>query len=143
GHSIEGEAVASVYLKARGVGEARSSCYALQLAGNACGIAFESALTVGAGVQFDDVGADALGGFDGGGIRLDEQRDADAGGLQVADDTFEASPAARNVEATFRRAFLAPLGNEAARVWQMAQRNGEHLVGCRHLKIEMAATDEM
>ena len=60
GHSIEGEAVAGVYLKARGVGEARSSCYALQLAGNACGIAFESALAVGAGVQFDDVGADAL-----------------------------------------------------------------------------------
>ena len=64
GDGIEGEAVAGVDFKARGGGEARSSREALQLAGNACGIAFERALAVGAGVQLDDRRADALGGFD-------------------------------------------------------------------------------
>ena len=42
------------------------------------GIVLERALAIGAGVQLDDLRAEARGGLDGRGVRLDEQRHADA-----------------------------------------------------------------
>ena len=137
-HRIEGEAVARMHLETGSAGEARGQLNALELARDARSVALQRALAVGAGVQLDDVGADALRGFDCGCVRLDEQRDAHACTLEVADDALKARPAPCNVETAFGRAFLASLGNETAGVRQMPQGNGEHFVGRCHLEIERA-----
>ncbi len=120
------------------VGKARGGGDAFDLTGDGRGVALKRPLAIGAGVQLDDIGADALGRLDCGGIGLDEQRDAHAGVLEVADDTLQSGAAAGNVEAAFGRALLAPLGDEAAGVRKVPQRDGEHLLGRCHLQIERA-----
>ena len=93
-------------------------------------------LAIGAGVQLDDVGADALRSLHGGRIGLDEQRYADAGLFEGIDHPSQPRAAAGNVETAFGRALLAPLRHQATGVGQMPQGDGQHLLGRRHLQVE-------
>ena len=69
-------------------------------------------------MQFHDVGADRGRSLDRACVGLDEQRHADAGGLEIAHDARELGAAADDVETALGRALLAPLRHEAARRWE-------------------------
>ena len=69
-------------------------------------------------------------------LRLDEERHANAGALELADDPVQMSLLADDVEAAFGRALLAPLRHEAAGIGDMAQRDLEHLRRRRHLEVQ-------
>ena len=118
-------------------GDASRGGDALELARDAGGIAFERALAIGAGVQLDDVGAERARRLDRRRIGLDEQRHADAGVLQGARRYgADCAPPPTTFEPALGGALLALFRHEAAGVGQVAQRDGQHLVGRRHLQVE-------
>ena len=70
------------------------------------------------------------------GIGLDEQRHADAGALQRLDIMAQMVLAAHHVEPALGGFLLALLRHQAAGVRHVAQGDGQHLVGGRHLQVE-------
>ena len=74
--------------------------------------------------------------LDLGGLGGDEQRDPDAGLVELGDRGRELRALPGGIEAAFGGALLAPLGHEAGGVRPGLQRDRHHLVGRRHLEIE-------
>ena len=87
-------------------------------------------------MQFDDVGAYARGRFNRAHIGLDEKRHPHAGVLQRIDNTGEPGATAEDIETALGRALLAALRDDAAGIRQMAQGDGEHLVGRGHFEVK-------
>ncbi len=89
-----------------------------------------------AGVQLDEIGPKTARGFDLLGIGLDEEADADAGGLEAADGGLELPEVAVSVETAFGGDFAPVLGNEADVLGEDAQGDGENLRSIAHLEVE-------
>ena len=83
----------------------------------------EGDIAIAPGVQLDNVGTDRCRRLDGFEIRLDEQRDANAGALQLRDERLQRFHAASDIQPAFRRALLAPLGHKATGIRHMTQRD--------------------
>jgi hypothetical protein len=99
-------------------GEAGGADEALELAL----LVFAGGVGEGAGVEFDGIGAPSCaGGFDLLGVGLDEEADADAGGLEAADGGLELAEVAGGVEAAFGGDFAPVLGDEADILGQDAE----------------------
>ena len=75
-------------------------------------------------------------GLDRLGVRLDEKRHADARALQLLDKMAQMVLPAHDIEPAFGGLLLALLGHQAAGVRHVAQRDGQHLLGRRHLEVE-------
>ena len=69
-------------------------------------------------------------------IRRDEEAHFDARRSQPCDRVLDDPAHSLDVETTFGRALLAALGNERDDVRPHALRDGEHLLGGRHLHVE-------
>src|SRR5690606_39598421 len=80
--------------------------------------------------------AEAQGGFELTLVRSDEQRDADAGVTQAADDGLEVVVLAGGVEAAFGGALLTLFRDDAGGVRTMAQRDLDHFLGRGHFQVE-------
>ena len=79
------DAVAGIYQEAVAAGETGGADEALELAL----LVLAGGVGEGAGVELDDIGAELAGGLDLLGVGLDEEADADAGGLEAADGGLE------------------------------------------------------
>ena len=100
------------------------------------GVPVDHGLAPGAGVDLDHRRADFRRGLDLLRIRGDEQRDADAGGLQFGDDRHEMIVLAHHVEAALGGHLLAPLRHDAGRVRPRLERDVDHLARRRHFEIQ-------
>ena len=87
-------------------------------------------------MQLDDLCTQPCRSLDCLRIGLDEQRHADSGAFQRLDKMAQMVLAAHHVEPAFGGFLLALLRHQAAGMRHMAQRDGEHLVGGRHLQVE-------
>ncbi len=87
-------------------------------------------------MQLDHRRADGVRGLELHGLRLDEQRDADAGGAEIPNVAREVIVAARDVEAALGGALGPLLRHDAGGVGPVLERDRQHLVGRRHLEIE-------
>ena len=87
-------------------------------------------------MQFDDRRAQRDRRLELARIGLDEQRDADAGVAQAGDHRLQVIVLAGGVEAALGRPLLALLGHDAGGMRPVAQRDGDHLLGRRHLEVE-------
>ena len=96
----------------------------------------QRALAIGARVQLDDLRAQPGCGFDCLRVGLDEKRHPDAGVFQRLDKMAQMVLAAHHIEPALGGLLLALLRHQAAGVRYMAQGDGEHLVGGRHLQVE-------
>ena len=72
-------------------------------------------------------------------VRVDEERDLDAGGTQTLGAGEEARQLGEDIEATLRGELLRPFGNEGHLVRARAAGDGDHLVARRHLEVQLAA----
>ena len=91
---------------------------------------------VAAGVELDDRRAEQHRRLDLARVRLDEQRDADAGVGEARDERLQVIVLAEGVEPALGGHLLAPLGDDAGGVRAMLQRERDHLLGRRHLHVE-------
>ena len=89
-----------------------------------------------AGVNFDHRRAGLGGGLDLLLIGCDEQRHADAGGLQFGDDRHEMIVLTHDIESAFGRHLLPPLRDNAGSMRARFQRDVDHLARRRHLEIQ-------
>ena len=97
---------------------------------------FAGKVGVAAGVELDHRRGQTDGGLDLLRRRLDEQADADAGFRQPLDERAQLVILAGGVEPAFCGSFLAFLGDDAGGVRLVAEGDGQHLLGRRHLEIE-------
>ena len=114
----------------------RGNAQALEFIGDAALVALLEGFAEGSGVQFHDRrahGASRLHDLD---VRLDEERDADAGIPQFAHGAVQVPLPPQDVEAAFGRALLAPLRHEAGGMGADARGDRDHLGGRRHLEVE-------
>ena len=100
------------------------------------GIAAQRSLAIGPGVQFNDRSAESSGGLDLMGIRVNEQRHADARIDQRRDERAERVALSCHVEPALGGEFGAALGHDAAGMRQMAQRDVAHFLRGSHFEIE-------
>ena len=87
-------------------------------------------------MNFDDRRAQFGGHLDLGRSCTDEQRNADARMLELANDGSKLRALAGDVEPAFGRALGALFRHEAGRMRPRLERDVDHFVGRRHFKIE-------
>ena len=93
-------------------------------------------LAPGAGVNLDRRRADAGGRLDLLRIGRDEQRDANPGAVELADDRRQQIVLPRHVEAALGGALGALFRHQAGRMRPRGERDAQHFLGRRHLEIE-------
>ena len=93
-------------------------------------------IAISPGVKFDDLRSDAVRRFDLALIRGDEDRDPASRITQGRDEMREAILVLGHFQPAFGRAFLALFRHDADRVRPVAQSDGLHLIGGRHLEVE-------
>jgi len=97
---------------------------------------FAVEISVAAGVELDDRGAEPDRRLDLGGVGLDEQADADVGTAQFVDVISEVIVLAGGVEPALGGPLLALFGDDAGGMGAVGKRDFEHLLGRRHFEVE-------
>ncbi len=134
--------MAGVDLQAQGGGLSRASLQPLQLAHRPLGVGLAHRLAIGAGVQLHHLGAGLGGRGDLVGIGVDEQRDADARLAQHPHRRRHPVVAGHDIQPALGGQLLAPLGHQAGGVRPVVERDGQHLLGDRHLQVQRLAAPE-
>ena len=100
------------------------------------GLARAFVMTVSAGVELDNIGANSSCRANLRLARLDEQRKPDTGCSDAREQRFKLGFAAGNRKPALGRYLLATFGNDAGGVGHHLAGDGDHLVGRRHFEIE-------
>src|SRR5579863_6550891 len=90
-------------------------------------------------MQFHDLRGRVRRRLDLATIRFDEERHANARGLELVHERSEPIVSAGNIQPPFCRHLLAPFGNKTYRMRTMAQGYGAHLASGGHFEIERSA----
>ena len=92
---------------------------------------------VGAGVDLARARADARGGLDLRGLGVDEHAGDDAGVGEAGDHVLQARLLREHVEPALGGDLVAALGHQHRHLRLRAAGDGDHLVGGRHLEVEL------
>src|SRR5262245_63202321 len=89
------------------------------------------------GVHLAHCRPDPVGGIDLALVGIDEHADHDPGFGEAGDDALQRRLAPHDIEAALGRDLLAAFGNEHRHLRPDAARDADHLLGRRHLEVEL------